>query len=410
MFTPVAGAAMSARLRLIASLSIRDLLHEHRLTICSCIALAAVLTPLIVLFGLKNGVIEGLRTDLIDNPRTRMITNASNRNFTVAFLNRLASRPDIVFVAPRLRTLNSEGRFERPDQPGQVRRAELLATGANDPLLSGLPVPTGLQGVASVSLASRLGLKSGMTLTMRVPRANDKEILSVKLALLGIAPPSSFARDAMFVDPKLLLLVDGFVEGTLPPTATLADVANDNDRLYAGFRAHARRLEDVLTIDRDLRAEDIDVETQAAEISGLLGLDRSLTVLFAVLAGLGAVGYYVSLGVGLYANVERKQAELSLLRLIGLLRRNLVLMPVLQGAIIAAVGGVVAAAVSLAGAALLNDLSFLGPRAAAHPLCVVEPWHLALAIATSIVGAAIAAGFAANRAARVTPAEGLKDV
>lgn len=401
---------MNGRLRLIAHLSIRDLLHERRLTVCSCIALAAVLAPLIVLFGLKNGVIEGLRTDLIDNPRARMITNASNRNFTAAFLKGLAGRPDIVFVAPRLRTLNSEGRFERTDQPGQVRGGELLATGANDPLLAGLPVPRGLQAVATASLGSKLGLRPGMSLTMRVARARDREILSLPIVLLGVAPQASFARDAMFVDPRLLLLVDGFVEDELPVTATLADVGDGSGRTYAGFRAHARRLEDVLAIDRDLRSDDIEIETQAAEISGLLGLDRSLTALFAVLAGLGTLGYYVSLGVGLYANVERKQAELSLLRLIGLLRRNLVLMPVLQGVIIAATGAVVAAAVALAGSALLNDLSLLGVRSETHPLCVIEAWHLALAVATSIVGAAIAAGFAASRAARVSPAEGLRDV
>jgi putative ABC transport system permease protein len=401
---------MNPRVRLIARLSLRDILHERRLTICSCIALAAVLTPLIVLFGLKNGVVEGLRADLIDNPRARMITNASNRAFTAPFLAQLAGRPDVVFVAPRLRTLNSEARFERADRPGAVRRAELLATGPNDPLLAGLPAPTGAQAVATASLANRLELAAGQTVVMRVSRSKDKEVLSVPLALVGVAAASSFARDAVFADPRLLLLVDGFIEGILPATATLAEIANDPGRTYAGFRAHARRLEDVLAIDRDLRREDVDIETQAAEIAGLLGLDRSLTVLFAVLAGLGALGYFVSLGVGLYANVERKQAELSLLRLIGFLRRNLVLLPVLQGAFIAACGALVAALVALGGAALLNDLSLLGVRGDGRPLCVIEPWHLAVSLVASITGAMVAAAFAANRAARVSPAEGLRDV
>lgn len=401
---------MNPRLGLIARLSMRDLLHERRLTICSCIALAAVLTPLIVLFGLKNGVIEGLRADLIENPRARMITNASNRAFTEPFLAGLANRPDVVFVAPRLRTLNNEARFERADRPGAMRRAELLATGANDPLLAGLAAPTAAQAVATASLAARLELAAGQIVMMRVSRSKDKEVLSVPLALVGVAPQSSFARDAVFVAPRLLLLVDGFIEGTLPATATLAQIGNDPGRTYAGFRAHARRLEDVLAIDRDLRREDVDVETQAAEISGLLGLDRSLTILFSVLAGLGALGYFVSLGVGLYANVERKQAELSLLRLIGFLRTNLVLLPVLQGAVIAACGAAAAALVALAGAALLNDLSPLGVRSDSRPLCVIEPWHLAVSLAASITGAMVAAAFAANRAARVTPAEGLSDV
>ncbi len=55
------------RLPLVAGLSLRDLLHERRLSVCSLVGLAAVLAPLIVLFGLKHGVIEGLRADLVEN-------------------------------------------------------------------------------------------------------------------------------------------------------------------------------------------------------------------------------------------------------------------------------------------------------------------------------------------------------
>ena len=62
---------------------------------------------LIVLFGLKHGVMEGLRSDLIENPRSRMIVNASNRAFDAAFFRALRERPDIAFAIPRTRTLNS---------------------------------------------------------------------------------------------------------------------------------------------------------------------------------------------------------------------------------------------------------------------------------------------------------------
>ena len=37
---------------LLAGLSLRDLVHERTLALCSLIGLAAVLAPLIVLFGL----------------------------------------------------------------------------------------------------------------------------------------------------------------------------------------------------------------------------------------------------------------------------------------------------------------------------------------------------------------------
>ena len=403
----------AGRLSLVAGLSLRDLLHERRLAVCSLVGLAAVLAPLIVLFGLKHGVIEGLRADLIENPRTRMVVNAANRAFDENFFRRLSARPDVAFAIPRTRTLNTEARFERPDRPGAVQRAELLATGPGDPLVAGLARSGPLEVIPSASFAARLGLAPGMTLTLRALRgeAGAREVLSLPVTVSAVAPPAAFGRDGVFVDLRLLLLVDGFTDGELPATAKPEDVREDPGRLYAGFRAHARRLEDVTALDHALRSEGVEVETQAEQVAGLLGLDRSLSLLFALLAGLGGLGYLVSLGVGLYANVERKQRDLSLLRLIGLLRRELVLFPLLQAAAIALAGAALAGGVALAVAAVVNGLPLGGAAGgpADRPVCVVEPLHLLLAGLATLAGAAAAAAFAGGRAARILPAEGLRD-
>ena len=397
---------------LLAGLSLRDLLHERTLALCSLIGLAAVLAPLIVLFGLKQGVIDGLRADLIDNPRSRMVVNAANRNFDTAFLTRLAARPDIAFVIPRTRSLNTEARFENPARPGTVLRAELLATAAGDPLLHGLPSIAPNQIIPSASFAGRLDLQPGMNVTLRALRgdAGAREVLNFPVTIAAIAPPSAFGRDGVFVDLKTLLLVDRFTDGALPASATPADIADDATRIFAGFRAHARRLEDVTRIDHDLRRDGVEVETLAEQVEGLLSLDRSLTLLFALLAGLGGVGYLVSLGVGLYANVERKQRDLSLLRLIGLSRRDLMVFPLIQALIIAGAGAALASLLALAVAGLVNRLPLAGANAAgARAICVIEAQHLLLAFLVSLLGAAISAAFAGYRAARIEPAEGLRD-
>ena len=397
---------------LLAGLSLRDLLHERTLALCSLIGLAAVLAPLIVLFGLKQGVIDGLRADLIDNPRSRMVVNAANRNFDTAFLTRLAARPDIAFVIPRTRSLNTEARFENPARPGTVLRAELLATATGDPLLHGLPNIAPNQIIPSASFAARLDLQPGMNVTLRALRgdASAREVLNFSVTIAAIAPPSAFGRDGVFVDLKTLLLVDRFTDGALPATATPADIADDATRIFAGFRAHARRLEDVTRIDHDLRRDGVEVETLAEQVEGLLSLDRSLTLLFALLAGLGGVGYLVSLGVGLYANVERKQRDLSLMRLIGLSRSDLVVFPLIQALIIAATGAALASLLALTVAGLVNRLPLAGANAAgARAICVIEAQHLLLAFLVSLLGAAISAAFAGYRAARIEPAEGLRD-
>lgn len=398
--------------RLVTRLALRDLLHENQLAACSLLGLAAVLAPLIVLFGLKSGVIGGLRAEFIENPRARMVTNAANRRFEPDFLERLAARPEVAFLIPRTRQLNTEGRFERPDRPGTVVRAELMATAPGDPLLPGMPALAPGTVLPSAALAARLDLSAGTPVTLRVLRGegSGREVLSLPLVVATVAPPAAFDREGAFVALPLLMLVDDFVDNKVPASATPADARDDPARAHAGFRAHARRLEDVVTLDRALRAEGVEVETQADQVAGLLGLDRSLTMLFATLAGLGGAGFLVSLGVGLYAGVERKRRDLSLLRLVGLSRRDLVLFPLLQAAAVGLAGAFLAELIALGVAAFVNRLS-LGAVGAAngHPVCVVEPLHLLVATLVTLLGAMAAAGFAGARAARIPPSEGLRD-
>lgn len=401
---------MMGRVRLVLGLALRDLLHERRLAICSMIGLAAVLAPLIVLFGLKNGVIAGLRADLIENPRSRMIVNASNRSFDAAFFQSLRARPDIAFAIPRTRTLNTEARFERVDRPGTVARAELLASDAGDPLTAGLMRADPNAIIPSASLAARLDLTPGAAVTLRTIRGagGEREILSVPVTVTAIAPASAFGRDGAFVDLRLLVLVDGFIDNVLPVTTVPADIVDDPARVYAGFRAHARRLEDVIAIDHALRTQGVEVETLADQVAGLLGLDRSLNLLFGLIAGLGGVGYLVSLGVGLYANVERKRRDLSLLRLVGLLRQDLILFPLVQSAMIALIGAAMAGATAIAVTGTVNTLD-LGQAGTGRPICALDATHIGLAVAATLLGAMVAAVFAGARAARILPSEGLRD-
>lgn len=49
-------------------LALADLRHEWLLNLCMVLALAAVLTPLLLLLGLKNGVVETMRERLVQDP------------------------------------------------------------------------------------------------------------------------------------------------------------------------------------------------------------------------------------------------------------------------------------------------------------------------------------------------------
>ena len=397
---------MSGRIRLVLALAWQDLRHERRLALCAVAGLAAVLAPLLVLFGLKTGAVERARAELIENPRARQITNLATGSFDEAFLRRLQARPEVEFVALRARSLNSEAFFARTDRPATARAAELVPSGPHDPLLRGAPAPAPEEIVPQANFAARLGLQPGMTVQMRVPAATGREPLLVTLRVAAIAPVAATGRDAVLVHPLLQRLVSAHVDQLLPQRATLADAAALPALPAEGFRVHVRDLRHVVALDAALRAEDIAVESRAEEVGALFALDRALGLLFAVLAGLGGAGYLVSLGVGLYAGVERKLRELSLLRLVGFRRGDLVLFTLAQAGLTGAAGALLAAGSALAIQAGLNR--FWPVAEAGGALSAITLPHLLIAVAGTVVAAALAAAFAGARASRIRPAEGLR--
>src|SRR5690606_41284738 len=70
------------RARLVAGLAFDDYRHEWVLSGCSVLALAAVLIPLLVLFGLRYGIIANLLDPLVENPRYREISPVTSGHFT----------------------------------------------------------------------------------------------------------------------------------------------------------------------------------------------------------------------------------------------------------------------------------------------------------------------------------------
>ena len=95
-------------------------------------------------------------------------------------------------------------------------------------------------------------------------------------------------------------------------------------------------------------------------------------MLFGLVAGLGGLGFLVSLGAGLWANVERKRIPLAQLRFLGLRAGSLRLFPMAQAAVLAMLGVAAASAAALAASVLVNRV-FAGALALDRPLCLITP-------------------------------------
>jgi putative ABC transport system permease protein len=233
-------------------------------------------------------------------------------------------------------------------------------------------------------------------------------VLTLPMRVGGVAPLSAATRDAAFATLPVLLLAEDFLDGTVGVTATPASEAEARLRPFAGFRLYAAQLEDVPALDREMRLAGIEVASRAEAVAGLLRLDRNLALLFLAIAGAGGVGYLVSLGVGLWAQVERKRRDLALLSLLGMKRRALVMLPLLQAAAVALAGAVLAFGVAAAVAGVLNR-AFAGTVAGDRPVCVLTAWMGLGAAGVTLAGALVASVLAGMRAAAVAPAEGLAE-
>src|SRR4029078_8334524 len=100
---------------------------------------------------------------LLLDPHAREIVTVSNRTVPAALLNSLRARPDVAFVAPRIRTLAADLLVENPGQRGQGAHLELIPTAHGDPLLPETPERSD-RLVLTAAAAARLAVSAGDTL------------------------------------------------------------------------------------------------------------------------------------------------------------------------------------------------------------------------------------------------------
>ena len=399
---------MTLRPQLVLRLAIADLWSERVLMLCTVLGMAAVLAPLVVLAGLRAGVIEGLRQSLLLDPHAREIVTVANRSFPAERLRQLRLRPDVAFVAPKIRTLAGEVLMEKPNMRGQGVRLELLPRGPGDPLLPETPQRSD-QIVLSAAAAARLNVAAGATLIGRLAHSahGQTDVVPVALTVLAVAPPSAFPREAAFVTETFAELAQDFHDYGTPVPASVAALPDAQPEVYAGFRLYAKRLEDVPALDAYLRQyEQVDVDSRAGDVAGLMRIDQNMTVLFVVVSGLGGAGFLVSLGAGLWANVERKRTSLALLRFLGLGTQSLRLFPMIQAGLLAALGSGLALS-GAGGTAWLINTRFAGVLALDRMLCVISPTLAGQAVGATLAGALLVAAAAGTRAASVEAWEGV---
>ncbi|MGO8869620.1 MAG: FtsX-like permease family protein [Alphaproteobacteria bacterium] len=407
-----------SRVAQIMRLALSDLRRDGALAVCQIFALAAVLTPLLVLFGLKQGVIGQLIRDLEANPAMREIgplVTGTNR-FDAAWLAAARARADVAFVVGDARALAAEVEATPAGDPDRSPvEAVLVPTGAGDPLApaAGGAWASGYDRVAlSFGAARALGVGPGGRVELLVPRtrAGVDEAQRLVATVSAVLPPERMTetRRAILASEELVFDVQLYRDGyAVPALGWSGKVPPEGPRRYERFRLYARTIDDVGPITEWLSGQGIEPVSRLEDIAPIRALDRNLSIILAVIIAFAAAGFVVALAATQWSSVERKRRELALLAVIGYGRPWLMALPLVQAFVLALLGSLAALALFLGAAAVINlRFPLVG---AVSDACRLSAAEAGLFAGATCVMAVVAAMLAALRVTRIELAATIRD-
>ncbi|MER1151324.1 type IV secretion associated ABC transporter permease TagS, partial [Pseudomonas aeruginosa] len=383
---------------------------EARLSLCAIFALAAVITPLLVLFGLKYGLVSTLTERLERAPSVREIIPVGGARYRAEDIAALAARADVAFAVPRTRQIAATADLSGGGET--ALSVEMIPSATGDPLLAGLPQPDRpTRVVLSHGAAEKLGAQPGERIVARIGRRMDGQAQSQRLELevLAVLPQERFARDALFAPLALLEAAEDYRDGRAVAAYGWPGKAGETPRarIYPGFRLYARDLDAVEGLRRHFVASGVEVATQAEAIAQVRSLSRNLGLVFWIVAALAIGGAFAAIAASSLAAVERKRRALAVLRLLGFPTAALVGFVMLL-ALFSAVFGLFLA--GLLYAATAGALNHLFDNQSGEFVCRLLPSHYLTALLATLLCSVLAAASGGWRAARIEAAEGLRDV
>jgi len=380
---------------------------------CFVFALAAVLAPMMILFGLKFGIVSSMVYELVENPVNREIRPIGSGRYDQEWIEKYRNRGDIEFIVPKTRALAASIQL-KSRTANRILSTELLATAEHDPLLANLAnSPQNIyQIVLSNQAAKKLNVAKGDQIDASLARQfkGKRDRVHLNLEVIDIAAASVASRSVAFVHLDLLLATEQFKDGrAVPELGWDGDVVNETSRSYPSFRMYAQSIYVVENLVKNLEDQGVLVKANAAEIATVQSIDRNLSIIFWIIACVGAAGFAFSLGASLWANVDRKKKDLSILRLLGFKSGRIILFPVMQSLYTAILGWLLAVLVYLVFEQLINGV--LAPRLNLdQTLCYLISDHFFWALGLTLATAIFAAIIGGIRAAEIEPSDGLRDI
>lgn len=400
------------RTLLLGRLALQDLWYDRIISFCITSSLVAVIAPLLLLFGLRFGIVSQLQNDLANDPRNLEIRMLSSGSYDQGWIEQLRQRPDVGFAIGLTRSLNTLADLQ-VDSSHFIENAEVIPTDSGDPLLGKIKIPHENEVVLTQEAARKLAVKVGDALTLRVSRQFEErqEWGRKSLTVVGILPPTYFNRAAIFTQPSLLLLLEHFRDGYAISALGVSSgqPISAKPPLYARTRLYAKSIDHVASLERDLRTQRIETTSRLADIQNVKSINRVLGVIFNTIAATALIGCIASLIGSFIANVDRKRKHIALLRLLGFTGPSVGVYVMLQGCLLSLLAYAGGYGIYLIGSQIFNR-ALAGSQATDQMLCKITLGHSLLAMAITVVVALLVASIAAYRAINIEPAQSLREV
>lgn len=205
---------------LVFRLAASDLHHEWVLSLCLVLALAAVIAPLLLMFGLKFGTIETLRLRLIQDPANREIRPLTTVSRDLDWFHRMAQRPEIGFIIPTTRQIAAGVLVKPVSGTGRVE-VDLIPTEHGDRLLieNGAPIPKFGEAVLTAITAQTLNVRTGDHISVSATRSHgaNSERASVEMVVVGTLSMRASGLKAIYAPLEFLEAIEAYKDGLAVP-------------------------------------------------------------------------------------------------------------------------------------------------------------------------------------------------
>ena len=396
-------------------LAFRYLRSRHKRRLARVTSIAAILgicmgvAALIVAFALSNGFRDEMREKILQGTAHLSVLRADGRS--IENYSELASRLRQVAGVVSASPTTYDGAIARgpkgsgyavirgiENESGQSAQArQWLSEGSFGPLFE--PSPTIANAVVGSELAARLGVAVGEVFQI-IPANESAGGLTRRLRVAGIFRSGLFEYDSTWVyvafDTASILAGDNHAASVM---SVQIDDADNVKQVAAGV---------VKTLGNGYTT--IDWQQANQPLFAALALERRM--------GLFVIGLIIAIATRnittmLILVVVERRRDIAILNALGATRRGVMLLFIIEGAVVGAIGAVAGVALGLVTCLIANHYKLVSLPADVYSISnvplIAKPAEMLLAALIAFALSVLATIYPARAASRMRPVEALRD-